>query len=72
MPFKLDELPHIAQMLCEACLGIIELTHPDTKPVISVHHNVVSAEDLNRQQEMLMAVFKVHMGLGRFFISIYK
>lgn len=58
MPFSLAQLAHIAQMLRDACLGIIELTHPDAKPFLGTHRHVTSSEDLNEQQEMLIAVFK--------------
>lgn len=34
MPFDLPELAHMALALREACLGIIELAHPDSKPVV--------------------------------------
>lgn len=63
MPFSLAQLAHIAQMLRDACLGIIELTHPDAKPFLGTHRHVTSSEDLNEQQEMLIAVFKVMVKL---------
>lgn len=35
MPFSLDELVPMTLMLRDSCLGIIELAHPDAKPMIT-------------------------------------
>lgn len=35
MPFSLDELVPMILMLRDSCLGIIELAHPDAKPMIT-------------------------------------
>ena len=34
MPFRLVDLAEMALTLRDICLGIIDLAHPDTKPVI--------------------------------------
>jgi len=33
MPFRLSELVEMSVILRDVCLGVIELTHPDTRPV---------------------------------------
>ena len=39
MPFQLMELAQIAYELRDACLGIIDLTHPDSKSSTSAYQN---------------------------------
>ena len=34
MPFSLSELVAMSLALRDACLGIIELAHPDTRPAL--------------------------------------
>jgi hypothetical protein len=48
----------MALTLRDVCLGIIELTHPDTKPVVGSRHRL-DGVDISRQQHMLSHVFKV-------------
>jgi hypothetical protein len=58
MPFSLSELSSLALTLRDVCLGIIELTHPDTKPAVGSRHRL-DGVDIGRQQNMLSHVFKV-------------
>ena len=58
MPFTLAELPHMALTLRDVCLGIIDLTHPDTKPSSGSRHRL-DGINVVRQQHMLSHVFKV-------------
>ena len=35
MPFRLDELIHMSLSLRNACLGMIECAHPETRPTVT-------------------------------------
>ncbi|XP_077981688.1 ubiquitin-protein ligase E3C-like [Glandiceps talaboti] len=70
MPFQLSELVLISRVLCDACLGMVELAHPETKPSITdnyrkamtsvgVYTNPVSSQQLQEQTENWAHVFKV-------------
>jgi len=54
MPFRLSELAQMSLTLRDVCLGIIDLTHPDTRPV--THSTRVSA---TQQLGVLAYVFRV-------------
>ena len=70
MPFSVKELVPMAQALRDACVGIIELAHPDTKPTlredymkafhsVGVLQNVLSMDELQRQRDTWAYLFKV-------------
>lgn len=70
MPFSVAELVPMSQWLRDACLGIIELAHPDTRPTIKddykkafrsvgVLQDELTSEDLDRQRETWAYLFKV-------------
>ncbi|XP_074640383.1 ubiquitin-protein ligase E3C-like [Tubulanus polymorphus] len=70
MSFTISELIPISLALRDACLGIIELAHPDTKPSlredyhkvfksIGLHSNTVTAEELETQTATWAYVFRV-------------
>ena len=40
MSFKLEELVPMILLLREACLGIIELAHPETRPEVKEEYKV--------------------------------
>jgi len=58
MPFKLTELAAIALMLCDACIGIILLTHPESKQPFG-RYTQLTADELQHQQDSLAYVFRV-------------
>ena len=41
MPFKLSELEEMSLLLRNACIGMIELAHPESKPVITEDYSGV-------------------------------
>ena len=62
----------MSQALRDACVGIIELAHPDTKPLLredymkvfhgaGAQHNVLSAKELQQQRDAWAYLFKVHL-----------
>ena len=70
MPFNVKELVPMAQALRDACVGIIELAHPDTKPLlredymkafhsVGVQHNTLSLNELQQQRDTWAYLFKV-------------
>jgi hypothetical protein len=58
MPFTLQKLAHMALAMRDVCLGIVLLTHPDTKPTSSLRHET-DAVNVVRQLDVLPYVFKV-------------
>ena len=70
MPFSLSELVPISLALRDACLGIIELAYPDTRPILAEQYRKVfksigltdhrlSASDLDQQTQTWAHLFKV-------------
>ena len=70
MPFKVQELVPMTQALRDACLGIIELAHPDSKHALrtsyktalnktSTTQKIVTEDDMLRQIETWAYLFKV-------------
>ncbi|XP_070563134.1 ubiquitin-protein ligase E3C-like [Ptychodera flava] len=70
MPFRLSELVQMSLTLRDACLGMIELAHPETKPSVTedymkamtsvgVVRDIISPQDLQKQTENWAHVFKV-------------
>ena len=55
MPFSLDELVPMTLMLRDSCLGIIELAHPDAKPMITEDYKEAlrrtGVKDVNKQSK---------------------
>lgn len=53
MPFSLDELVPMTLMLRDSCLGIIELAHPDAKPMITDDYKealrITGVKDIDQQ-----------------------
>ena len=82
MPFQISELIPMSQALRDACLGIIELAHPETKPALrddyraafisvasgpSVVGAMMTLDDLQKQRNTWAQLFRV----GIVFIMIY-
>ena len=62
MPFELPVLSQIALTLCDVCIGVIYLAHPDTKvPIGSRHGLELTNETLLIRQESLAFAFKVSL-----------
>ena len=76
MPFSINELVPMSQALKDACIGIIELAHPDTTPALrnmyraaflSVSNDskisgaMMNIEELQIQRKTLANLFKVLM-----------
>ena len=70
MPFKLPELVVMSRALRDACLGIIELAHPETRPEVREEYKLAfqsigaarktqSTDELRRQQKTWSHLFKV-------------
>ncbi|XP_022110390.1 ubiquitin-protein ligase E3C-like [Acanthaster planci] len=66
MPFQLDELVHMSLVLRNACLGMIECAHPETRPSVTKDYRramasvgVISHTDSGDEAAMWMHVFKV-------------
>ena len=70
MPFDVKELVPMSQALRDACVGIIELAHPDTKPLlkedfmkafqsIGVQQNILTFDELQQQRDTWAYLFKV-------------
>ena len=70
MPFHVTELVPMSQVLRDACLGLIELAHPETRPAmkedykkafqsVGVMQQVYSAQELHKQLETWAFLFKV-------------
>ena len=73
MPFTLREIVPMTRALRDACLGIIELAHPDARPdlrdeyraafrsvgVITATSSMFTSQQLNQQRQMWAYLFKV-------------
>lgn len=70
MPFRVGELVPMSLALRDACLGLIELAHPDTRPAmkedykkafqsVGVTQHVLTAQELQQQLEIWAYLFKV-------------
>lgn len=70
MPFNVKELVPMSQALRDASVGIIELAHPDTKPLlredymkafhsVGVQPNALSLSELQQQRDTWAYLFKV-------------
>ncbi|XP_006820665.1 ubiquitin-protein ligase E3C-like [Saccoglossus kowalevskii] len=70
MPFEISELIPMSLTLRDACIGMIELAHPETKPSITedyrhamssvgARHNATSAQELQKQTQNWAHVFRV-------------
>ena len=70
MPFALSDLVLMSRVLRDACLGIIELAHPETRPEVREEYKLafrsigssrtsVSTVELLRQQKTWSHLFKV-------------
>ena len=70
MAFSLGELEVLSRALRDACMGIIELAHPETRPEVreeyrlalqsvGVVHRTCSQSQLRRTQLMWRRLFKV-------------
>jgi len=65
MPFRLSELAQISVTLRDVCLGIIDLTHPDTRPVTqSTRLNAI------QQLDVLAYVFRVCLSVTTYISCI--
>ena len=71
MPFNVMELVPMSQALRDVCVGIIELAHPDTKPLlredymkafhsVGVQRNILSLGELQQQRDTWAYLFKVY------------
>ena len=73
MPFTLSELIPMTVYLRDACLGIIELVHPDSKPILAFKGDssarnilgekrqyVMTHEEFQKQRKMWIYLFKVN------------
>lgn len=78
MPFSLEELVVLSRCLRDACLGIIKLAYPDTKPEVREGYSlafqsvgVATSQELQQcvqlQQKRWVQLFKVgaSKGVGR-------
>jgi len=61
MPFCLSELAQMSVTLRDVCLGIIDITHPDTRPVSQLSRLVAV-----QQLRLLAYVFRVCLSVCRF------
>ncbi|XP_038056314.1 ubiquitin-protein ligase E3C-like [Patiria miniata] len=66
MPFQLDELVHMSLILRNACLGMIESAHPESRPSVTKDYRhamasmgVISHDDSTEETALWMHVFKV-------------
>ena len=70
MPFTLPELVVMSRALRDACMGIVELAHPETRPEVREEYKLAfqsigatrtaqSTHDLRRQHQTWMHLFKV-------------
>ena len=70
MPFLVHDLVPMTRVLCDACLGVIELAHPDTKPTLKANYraafcsvgarrDALAPEELNAQRHLWAYLFKV-------------
>ena len=75
MPFQICQLVPMSQALRDACIGIIELAHPDTKPTlkedyrkafqsVGLAHNMLTVEQLQKQMDTWAYLFKVSQNLS--------
>lgn len=69
MPFRLGELVPMTRVLCDACLGVVELAHPESKPTLTGNYraafqsvgasrDVLEPEELNASRELWAYLFK--------------
>jgi len=76
MPFPVSHLVAMSQALRDVCLGLVELAHPESRPVIKedyrqafasvgAHTTALSGEQLHKHLETLAQLFKVVTGLVR-------
>ena len=66
MPFSLSELAQMSLTLRDVCLGIIDLTHPDAKPV-TASTRLAAAQQLR----VLAYVFRVRFHSPSFFLFLF-
>ena len=70
MPFQIAELVPMSLALRDACIGIIELAHPDTKPTLKEDYrkafqsvgatsNLLTLDELKKQMDTWAYLFKV-------------
>lgn len=70
MPFQLTDLVFMSLALRDACVGIIELAHPETKPTLKEDYrkafqsvgatsNLLTLDELTRQMDTWAYLFKV-------------
>lgn len=76
MPFTLEELVALSRCLRDACLGIIKLAYPETKPEVREEYvtafqsiGVTTSAEMQQciqmEQKRWIQLFKVFLGLSK-------
>lgn len=83
MPFHLNELVPMTRVLCDVCLGVVELAHPEAKPTLSNNYraafwsvgaarNSLEPDELLARRDLWAYLFKVKLMFNLIFIIIFS